>query len=314
MRHRWPKKTGSTWSLVKGTAMPGYSEDQYQYADVPMGALDGIVYDLLQIVTSPIDRAINAGNVVTSLLALRVNVSALGYVMCSLTPCTQGDALYDQYSTPTRDARIQQWAELFRERAAAAPSGDVESYLANWRRPVVSGLVTTFVDYLQNDNGATDKLASDPTLSFAARWGETPASTDAAFSLSVVAWREAWRERVSQVAQAQALCFPNGANTASCSHTAAATRALSTDRLDSGLRMLASSVRAAAPQVSQTAYHAAIDPLAWYIVPFVICSWKTGDESCKDSDWLIGDGTHDLLGAMTSAPWDSANVRFGVPQ
>ncbi|MGZ3722912.1 MAG: hypothetical protein ACXVA9_08290, partial [Bdellovibrionales bacterium] len=99
LRWRWPELTPAGWQLRPAQNMRGYSVEQYGWdeADYLLN-----VSTRLNLWNSPEQRYRALGQSLALMLQQRNDVTQIGYVLCSLVPCTPQDPLYSSYSTPVR--------------------------------------------------------------------------------------------------------------------------------------------------------------------------------------------------------------------
>lgn len=108
LKIRWPRKTGEGFELVPREEMPFYSLEQYtdDFIKNDEGSFSKEVHTRLGLNLTPEDRY---HDYITSLLASleqRISIVNDGFAFCSKNDCSVGSTNYENYSTPSRDARI----------------------------------------------------------------------------------------------------------------------------------------------------------------------------------------------------------------
>ncbi len=312
LRHRWPVKSGSTWKLTTASAMPGYSLDQFQYASDTPEDFAQVIYDKLNIVLLPIDRAKIYVSTMAELLWERFGVTAEGYLMCNFGGCATTDPLYDQYSTPVRDQRLQKLSGELQQIMPQLSAADATTVTSQYAFPAFASLpAPLWTDYMLDTNGILEKMSSDPNADYFVRWGVTLPDADSAFDeYTGVAATLLDNNRWYLVYEAQQACFPNGATKATCSHTASTVTALATTRFDAHLRLLAAKITTLQAAASATAQQQMLTKTTQDVTESTGLCPASPQGYCDVADYLFG--TTGMLQKMTSNPWDSEKARYGV--
>ncbi len=179
LRIRWPVFKGSSVSLVDAKDMPGYSLEQYGEEIMKDQSSFGIAVMRKLKPSFSFVAATNAAlEGIRSMINQRVTLVEEGYAVCSKSACPPDSANYEDWSTPSRDARInaqirlarsmgslgnpdeQKQIELILKREFAAPVVTFEG------RPVSLSLI--FESFRRG------LFSSDPNLTPRLRWGVLP--------------------------------------------------------------------------------------------------------------------------------------------
>lgn len=107
----WPQKTNSGWTLVPAERMPGYSKEQY----LPgfMGEIKNFALAVMKKINANFDpkvRVLDGIQLVKDSIESRIGVVEEGYRICRVQDCREGTNNFENWSTPSRDARL---ASLF---------------------------------------------------------------------------------------------------------------------------------------------------------------------------------------------------------
>ncbi len=234
MRFRWPENTAGVWSLRAADQMPGFNKEQYAWGDYNYSTKFN---ERMELWDSEHEQIITTAAQLVKDINSRLVVVERGFFICALVPCAPKSPEDDKYSTPQRDHRLGELANLVSSLIARLPAGD-------WLRldlmqknssPVIGGSALTYWDLFSR--GAVAKLNSDPTQSILTRWGVPPAGAATEFDVRAEAFSHNWRWRETLVRQAQDLCFPNGVTTPQCDPAGKEALALNTSRLDQAFRL-----------------------------------------------------------------------------
>jgi hypothetical protein len=179
LRMRWPVFKGNKVSLVAAEQMPGYSLEQYGEEIMTDQSSFGVAVMRKLKPTFSFVTALNAAlDGIKSMLNQRITLVEDGYAVCSKSPCAPDSINYEDWSTPSRDARIlaqiklaismgslgnldeQKQTELILKREFAAPIITLEG------NPISLKLI-----YESFRRGL---FSSDPNLSPRLRWGVLP--------------------------------------------------------------------------------------------------------------------------------------------
>lgn len=108
LRILWPQINGGTYSLAKPESMPGYSLEQFEPGFIREGRQNLMLEILLRL--KPHLRVVGLFDSgyknLKEMFKARVPLVEEGYRQCSTQSCPPESALYDAWSTPSRDRKI----------------------------------------------------------------------------------------------------------------------------------------------------------------------------------------------------------------
>jgi len=184
-RFRWPTSNGAK-SLVDAKDMPYYSEEQYGPDFLNSNpALSGddpahknfslFVFKRLNPNFDPVLRITEGIDLIKTLLADRVEIVTKGYAACK-NGCDPDSGLYDDWSTPSRDTRLQGLiADLDSYQNALF---SIPTVPAAWKAALASPIVkidgTDYTLGLVQWVWANNFFSTDPNQPPAIRWGVVP--------------------------------------------------------------------------------------------------------------------------------------------
>jgi hypothetical protein len=178
---RWAKKTQKDWQLLPAQSIPGYSEEQF---NLPVDEGETTTPHFLKIF-----KLLNPNFSFEMLLEKsfyelqdrirdRIKVVEDGYAYCQSHNCDPGSSGEEDWSTPSRDKRIEQLHESINLAANFLSGINPESY-EQWRKKVAhESVVKNFIISGETYSLAQITLAlihhltqTDPRLPIAQRWG-----------------------------------------------------------------------------------------------------------------------------------------------
>jgi hypothetical protein len=180
LRFRWPVKTMGQWDLAPEDSHPRFSREQY-LPEFVKGYSSFAEAVLLKLIPNMDFVARLEGGVeeIRTQFGMRKDVVARGYEACKASGCAEDSKAYDDWSTFSRDKRIQEVATQLK--LIALNVGEVlPKVKAAWSRlsdaPILSldGEVYSLKEVLLAWEQAT--YSSDPRHSVQTRWGVAPAS------------------------------------------------------------------------------------------------------------------------------------------
>jgi hypothetical protein len=302
LRFRWPEKKNGEWALRAAASMPGYSREQFTWDE---GIYIVNVSNRLGLWNTPEERFAGLGESLSYSLGLRVSVTSRGYYLCSLIPCAPGDAYYDVYSTPERDAVFASQLRPFQDtyKQIDPNSETVRSFMDAHSQPVFNGAPFREIDVLLGNYQA--RFSSDPRVPFLRRWGiDQLSEADTLHALAKVA-HDNFRDRDQLVANAQG-CVTDGSPTPCDQNTL---RNLSTERLDRAFVKAQAEFLAhfrAAPPETQAAIR---DELRTQDTGAPFCGSGPCPANCTMDDFLVAAPEH--IQKFSSNPVDSMEKRYG---
>ncbi len=178
MRFRWPEETSpGVWRLSASEAMPGYSLEQYQPEFVANDSFDEAVFNRV----AP-QRTVDFKRKVTSLLytlvnrySERVQLVEGALRACFPNRCAPESREYDDYSTPSRDKRIQELIDFTAKIVSERPETKWTYNLFVWNNKINLGgpqyqtYEPALAELIKIWNER--RYSSDPNDSIEKRWG-----------------------------------------------------------------------------------------------------------------------------------------------
>ncbi len=173
VRFLWPIKVSSGWKITSREKMPLYSLEQYRkdlctnqkhFAFCIFEKI-GFEYDPATIM-----RKLTAN--IEENLAFRNSVVTEGFKTCQSSDCTPGTDAWENWSTPSRDGRLNQ---LFENTQNLSQILNQEAIFKNWLRtfrPTDRPASFTLSEFKANLKAGL--ISSDPRDSLEARWGDHP--------------------------------------------------------------------------------------------------------------------------------------------
>jgi hypothetical protein len=175
MRFRWPVKSGDGWKMTAKESMPSYSLEQFQKnlcSDQTHFAF--CLFEKTHLKFAPkaiVKRILN--DLETSLL-FRQKTIIEGQIFCSQNDCSPGTDGWENWSTPSRDERLQELFQNSENLSATLKQSEMfQDWLARYKllnRPSSFSLASF------KDNLSAGLISFDPRDSLSARWGDSPVS------------------------------------------------------------------------------------------------------------------------------------------
>lgn len=186
MRFRWPvKNANGKWELTPAEKMPGYSLEQYDSFEI--NRRDGFFDDYLirKVTGSPYNYRAKVRNLIRLLKEKwqnRILIVEEGFAKCSISGCPAKSAVYEDYSTPSRDKNILYFIATFKGMISSLQNGlsqdDItKSQIADseWRRAQGDPVLTLGQRQLSFGELAeiwsAKKYSTDPNDGILIRWG-----------------------------------------------------------------------------------------------------------------------------------------------
>jgi hypothetical protein len=333
---RWPEKVGSRWQLMAPEKMPGYSLEQYAppilNSDDHWAYMAWVIARLGFKVTDE-DFAFIYSRQLAEELALRLQLTSQAYIYCTLKTCPPGSREHEDYSTPTRDARMIQTQNEFADAAKRlGPENPMlkklkELYTGQGQLPMgaqpkykslLVGDDLTFWGYITNAGNILQKLNSEAQASFSDRWGlgsrfshdDQVLISDASIALGLLEKRE------GLIFQALSLCFKQGDDVLSCDPVSSEISPLNTLDIDHALRSLATELRSLtlATKLTPGVLASAKDTFDRPLINTAMSLCSAGEDPgyvCSMNALLLNDLGFSRLQNWTSAASDHLAARWG---
>lgn len=109
LKMRWPVKVAGSWTLLEGTKMPDYSEEQFnpEFMEGFDSFDEAVVARLRPNGRIPVEQLESYLATLISKFQNRKQVVEEGWAICSAQFCKEDSAEYDAWSTPSRDATLE---------------------------------------------------------------------------------------------------------------------------------------------------------------------------------------------------------------
>lgn len=311
---RTPQWVNSTWELIPGPQMPGYSEEQYQigastesefevWFDQRLGIAVDDEYQLQALVDSYVTN-----------IDLRMNVTSEGLSACYFHTCDPSSGDYSAYSTFSRDARIstlrEQILDLISKLGSSNQTVQAEIGTLTDHGEIIIGSGLTYLSLIQDPNQMS-KLNADPRVSFAARWGldDTQNPTLSFYTLAQ-ALNVLIKDRDTLVNSASTQCL----NGTPCNPSSETTKSLNTVALDTNIRNVIEQANASAQESSFDS--SALVSVKSYFDQTALTSMPQNDfctdpNQCTYNDVIWATGANLRLTQWSSNPNDSVKSRWG---
>jgi hypothetical protein len=302
---------GPLWKLISSDEMPGYSANQFGQVFKDVDALSDWIDAQLGIHIPDSVRFTNLVSTFQENLFIRESVAAAGLAFCHVTTCDPSSQDYEDYSTFSRDVRLQSEQKQILALISKLGSTDpiVIKTLAQFPSDeVIPGSGLTYLALLE-DPTALGRLNPDPRVPFAERWGVTGSALTPTVTLNgdAVALTELLYQRLFFVQQGASLCQDG------CDHESDSIKAYDTAHLDGGIRSLIGLLFADGAREG-------VDPDA---LPKIRLSFARGQLSitspacpekggvCTLDDAVFADGAQARLAHWSPDPWDAVGARWG---
>ncbi len=180
VRHRWTRLTATSAYLVPAAQMPGYSLEQYQPDFFKHGTHDfsAEVAARLQDSTDPIVGMHAVLSNLESAISERKKLVEDGFTLCSTQDCSPGTKNYEDWSTPSRDARLGQSFDQITGYITSLHGDDLDRANKLLKREKRKKLLRFDGKKYRYDQieavWKTHQYSSDPRVSPATRWGFVP--------------------------------------------------------------------------------------------------------------------------------------------
>ena len=177
LRHRWTRLTDDSAYLVPAEQMPGYSLEQYQPEFFRHGTLDFSAEVALRIQDSvdPVEGLRSVFKNLNQAIDERKSVVEKGYAVCFAHDCSPGTQNYEDWSTPSRDARLGQYFDQIANLLASFHGDDLARAKKLLTKERKKKLVKLGGKKRRYDEIAAlwkaKKFSSDPRDPPAKRWG-----------------------------------------------------------------------------------------------------------------------------------------------
>ncbi|MGZ5279871.1 MAG: hypothetical protein ACXWC9_08015, partial [Pseudobdellovibrionaceae bacterium] len=225
----------------------------------------------------------------------------MGFYLCSVVPCDPKSDLYEEHSTPVRDANIANYInsvvgfiQLHGEISPIAQR--MKSRLGE--AVFYKGNSLIYWNLLSKENWA--KLSSNPTHDFSLRWDLNYARPRPKIRIMSRVLQGNWEDRIKLVKSALDQCFENGSSgPVICNPEDPEIIALGTQRLDQAFRLQKTMLKELIRGESQSEYN---------LIKADLQKLNTHFKDQSVWDLIMLDPTIDK---MSSKPTDTYKQRFG---
>jgi len=182
---RWSKKTNEAWDIIPAEAIPDYSEEQF-HLDSESGASKAHFINVFKRLNPDFsfEKIIeNSLGELNDRLRDRIQVVEQGFQYCQQNDCSPGSVGDEDWSTPSRDARLRQLNDSMNTSFNLLFSLNPESYEKWIKLMAEQSKVKVFT--IANKLYSLDQVMvavlyqlsqADPRLSIEQRWGLSPQS------------------------------------------------------------------------------------------------------------------------------------------
>ena len=217
LRFVWPAVTAGSVQFVKREQMPFFSEQQYDPAFIEKdGSFDISVMKKLDPNFSWENLVLGSIKDVKSRIEERIPVVEQGYTACQKTKCTEESQAYDDWSTPSRDARILEIFNLLTTNLNSMEGvgfvGVATEALKN-DTITVEGRKISLADVLVQFK--YKNYSSDPNVPIGQRWGLSVEDQFANIKFKIAALMNARKLFLAQAANCKKDCLFGSKNWAS---------------------------------------------------------------------------------------------------
>tara|TARA_B110001454_G_scaffold16145_2_gene14609 strand:+ start:22668 stop:24524 length:1857 start_codon:yes stop_codon:yes gene_type:complete len=209
LRWRWPLLKNGKWQLTPKTSMPGYSLEQYGQSGMSFDEFNNYVYESLGFKVEPYKKAYSLANSLSHDLNDRMSITAQGTIFCYYQFCDPQGAVFDQYSTPSKDKRFREKRDQLLRLFDYLTPYEQSDLISTFKTDLFvgrNGVPVTAADYIFNANGISDRMSSDPSVSFEQRWGLENLNTRQSVLLKASFFLFVWRYRIEIVNNAIRIC------------------------------------------------------------------------------------------------------------
>lgn len=238
LKWRWPILKSGKWKLVAKSSMPGYSLEQYENADMSFDEFHAHIYEKLGFKIAPYKKAYSLAKSLYNDLNDRLVTTLQGTVFCHYQYCDPLGLPFDQYSTPSKDKRFREKRDQLLRLVDTLPEREKIDLMSLFKTDIFFGRNTVpvkYSDYIFNINGISDKMSSDPSVTYAQRWGLNNLTNLQLSFLQVSFLMYSFNFRKDLVANAIRVCYPNGRDL-SCDPNLPEIKKLSTLEFDTGMK------------------------------------------------------------------------------
>ncbi len=309
---RWPVLTNGSWLLIPANQMPGYSDDQSKLTFDSNDEYQDWVDQQLGIHESDETRLTTVTQGFVDLLISRMETTAESLYSCVYTACAPGSAVYNNYSTFDRDARLlseqQDAMNLINKLGSDNPK--VQDLLRGLKGmgEIIPGTGLTWLKLFQ-DVSTLSTLKPDPRQPFFIRWGLTaPTGVSAStftFITEATALRSLLIKRTNLIYEGQVLCGSQ------CNPNSTSVKTYSTATLDSGIRQVIGDVLK--QTVASSFDGAALTNVEAQYQDYLLnlTDRSCGDHGCTYADAVFGPQAQARLKNWSPNPGDSPAARWG---
>lgn len=301
LRWKLPIKSWFSWKFKTAEEMPGYSLEQYSHQNLDNDAYIQLVFDKIGLKLSPLSRTMAALDAMESQLAQRIQITIAGHFLCHVQICDSNSTLYDNFSTPSRDLRFQEWQMTFQNYVSQVPAEDmhlIQKRLDNYMLFPVLGTPYTYKDYILNTDNIWNRMSADPTKPIYERWGAGHLSKFKKYYAVTLAWAYAMAGyRMDLVEEGFNACFPKNGASPKCTHSSV--EHLKTTRIDQSLRMVKQYLRDELSSLTEAEQNSVLAMTQ----RFVLYMHSADSYLFGDNNWVEN---------MSSNPWDVFDKRWGL--
>lgn len=309
MRWRWPVYQNQKWELMATAEMPGYSLEQYEHANMSFDEYYNYIIESLDFDLTPAQKAYSLAKSLFNDLQQRVINTALGAIHCHYQYCDPAGLVFDQHSTPSRDKRFREKRDQLLRLVATLSSREQVNLRRRFKDSLLmpSGRLPLASDYIFNTNGISDKMSSDPSVSYAQRWGIDGSDSYDSALIEFSVFSATWIYRASMVDTAMTLCFDRDLKPI-CDPDSLVIKNLSTLTLDTGLLVIYQRIENLYADLSYF-YQLKLNSVARRFYFAVGCP-ENDEDYCTAEDYLFAD--NDFLFKMTADPTHIYQRRMGL--
>lgn len=312
-RHRTPFFNGTSWELTAPEQMYGYATEQFNQKFRSQFEYVDWVDQRLGVHEPDTNRLYNLVSDFEQAVASRYTVTVSSLYPCFYNRCDIDSAEYNDFSTFSRDARIQK--EIAEIRSLILKLGPKDPVVVTVQKklkdmgPIIKGLPLTYLNLIE-DEKASAALNSDPTVSFLKRWGidERVDSANLNFmALSAVVKSLLWT-RNGLVARAYSYCH-NG-----CDETTTQIRALNTKDSDREFQFIFQKLQesVSANGLSLSLVLQVKDGFAKDVLNYVQgCPTKSAPKVCTFQDVVWQSDSASRISNWSYDPKETADKRWG---
>ncbi len=308
LRWRWPQFKAGRWQLTAKSSMPGYSLEQYQHPEMSYDEYSNYIMESLGFKIPPLNKAYSIATSLAADLNARLNSTTAGALYCYYHFCDPAGKLYDDYSTPNKDQRFREKRDQLLRLVSTLTADEKTRLKTNFNYPLFIGGtdLPPLSDYIFNINGISDKMSSDPSVSFEKRWGLEKLSTPGSAYVKLTFLTYAWQFRTLSVESAVTLCWKDG--NLICNPKSPEILKLSTADVDPSIRDIVKGYKAFYSQLiadDQTNSNIVLQNIS-----FGYGCGPSGNNECTGFEYLFS--AKDYFQKMSSNPTDTYRKRQGL--